>query len=154
MKILFLDVDGVLAPVGSDHQYIFAPECMEQLKRILSGVPDTRIVVSSSWREGFSLFHFGWLWRQHGIGPDWVIDNTPVLDGQPRSEEIKAWLRDSGARYGVDSYAVLDDEPEWLEGLPAEAVFACEGEVGLTEECAGRVKDYLDRPDDQGAVIR
>ena len=136
MKILFLDVDGVLAPVGSDHQCIFAPECVVQLKRILSKVPDTRIVLSTSWREGFSLFHFGWLWRQHGIGPDWVIDSTPVLEGQPRSEEIRAWLGDSGARHEVDRYAVLDDEPEWLEELPSEAVFACEACVGLTDAVA------------------
>ena len=123
MKILFLDVDGVIAPVGADHQYIFDPDCLTQLKRILSEVSNTRIVLSTSWREGFSLFHFGWLWRHHGIGPDWVIDSTPLLEDRPRSAEIQQWLQDSGPRYKVDRYAVLDDEPEWLEGLPIEALF-------------------------------
>lgn len=56
MNIIFLDIDSVLnygyeAPGRSrDEAYGFADALVANLKYILDSVPDTKIVVSSSWR--------------------------------------------------------------------------------------------------------
>ncbi|NCD34547.1 MAG: hypothetical protein EOL87_14175 [Spartobacteria bacterium] len=45
----------------------FAPECVRNLQAIIqSGLP-LRVVISSSWKAGFSLFKLGYIWRCHDM---------------------------------------------------------------------------------------
>ena len=58
MKVLFLDIDGVLLPFGGEHAadyhstsiVRFSEESMDALSEILEAVPDVEIVLSSTWR--------------------------------------------------------------------------------------------------------
>jgi len=52
-KVIFLDIDGVLATDDSDYIY-FDKKCVEVLNSILEQVP-AKIVVTSSWRLHFNL---------------------------------------------------------------------------------------------------
>lgn len=143
LNILFLDIDGVLNPDKANHQHIFAPSCVRQLRRILDAHPATHVVFSTSWRTGFSFFVLGWLWRQHDLPLQRVIGRTPEIETGLRGAEIEQWLQNAPLRskdHKVARYAVLDDEVEpILENIPAESVFACNPWDGLTEEVADRV---------------
>ena len=54
MNIIFLDIDGVLnyqiAGKTDNEKYGFVDECINNLRYIIESVPNTKIVVSSSWK--------------------------------------------------------------------------------------------------------
>jgi hypothetical protein len=143
LNVLFLDIDGVLNPDKTNHQYIFAPECVRQLRRILDADDQTHVVFSTSWRTGLSFFVLGWLWHRHDLPLKRVIGRTPDIKAEMRGAEIQQWLDDAPLRskeHKVRRFAVLDDEAEpILENIPARSVFACDPWHGLTEEVADRV---------------
>lgn len=143
LNVLFLDIDGVLNPDKANHQHVFAPGCVRQLRRILDHNPQTHVVFSTSWRTGFSFFVLGWLWRQHDLPLQRVIGRTPEIELEMRGAEIQKWLDNAPLRsreHKVHRYAVLDDEVEpILENIPAQSVFACDPWEGLTEEVADRI---------------
>jgi hypothetical protein len=143
LNVLFLDIDGVLNPEKTNHQHVFAPGCVRQLRRILDHNPQTHVVFSTSWRTGFSFFVLGWLWRQHDLPLQRVIGRTPEIENEMRGAEIQRWLDNAPLRskeHKVGRYAVLDDEvAPILEDIPAHSVFACDPWDGLTEEVADGV---------------
>ena len=143
LNVIFLDIDGVLNPLATDHPHVFSPACVQQLQRILSASPQTHVVFSTTWRYGLSFFALGWLWRQHDLPLGRVLGRTPELDPSHRGEEIQQWLAQAPRRsreHQVHRYAILDDEVEpILETLPASSVFACHPTDGLTPSIAERV---------------
>jgi hypothetical protein len=143
LNVLFLDIDGVLNPDGSEHPHVFATACVRQLRRILDASPQTHVVFSTTWRYGLSFFELGWLWRHHDLPLDRVLGRTPEIQSDRRGEEIHQWLESAPRRSSdnqVHRCAVLDDEPDLIRGhIPAGSVFACDPWHGLTEEVADRV---------------
>jgi hypothetical protein len=137
MKVLFLDIDGVLATcetfnhmaeVGVHHFCKFARGPVYQLNKVLEAT-GAEIVVSSSWRcDGprweALMEHFegqGVARRPIGRTPDLRLGLSAKSKLQPqRGDEIKAWLgidttlRESGIYTSpttdVESYAVIDDD--------------------------------------------
>jgi len=89
-RLLFLDIDGVL---HADHEQQLAR--LPVLEQYLVQMPDVRIVISSTWREDFSLAELQELFSpacQHQI-----IDVTPILsigyDQGGRQREIEQFLQ-------------------------------------------------------------
>ena len=129
MKVIFLDIDGVLVNRKSlmEASGIHAKgdeSCVAALNRII-GETDANIVVSSTWRTFGPMkmkdFLHGWGVRAR------IIDCTPDLSRQEgklyiakvRGDEIQAWL-DSYTRYPVESFVILDDDTDmapWATGL-------------------------------------
>lgn len=150
-NLIFLDVDGVLNPVDGSHEHVFAPDCVRSLKAILESVPNTRVVWSTSWRSGFSLFRLGWLWSHHGFDHERVLGGTPELESQDcyavRGREIVQWLAGRTlplAQLRLNRYAVIDDEVEHIQReVPDENLFRCETQVGLTAAIAQAVSHFL-----------
>ena len=120
MKVIFLDIDGVLnhqkhyewlmntnepPPMQRTYPYTeFNPESCRLLKEIIWET-DAKIVVSSSWRlDGEarlnSLFKFFGLPR--------IYSTTPCLN-TARGIEIGAWL---AAHPEVGGYVILDDDED------------------------------------------
>ena len=92
-KVIFLDFDGVLntenyqaklrsegKPQWDDFGQVFDPEAVENLKMVLDAVPDTLLVINSSWKlEGHGKMKELWQTRGlpgkiHGVTPDYVPD--------------------------------------------------------------------------------
>ena len=150
-NLIFLDVDGVLNPIDGSHEHVFAPDCVRSLQGILEAVPNTRVVWSSSWRSGFSLFRLGWLWRHHGFDHELVLGGTPELESADcyavRGREIVQWLAGRTlplAQLRLNRYAVIDDEMEHIQReIPAENLFHCESQGGLTAAIAQAVSLFL-----------
>ena len=128
MKIIFLDIDGVLNNEDSDIVYLqegsvcvggfFCPELVVRLNTIIQ---ETRasIVLSSTWRLGLDLesaqklmVELGVIGRVVGI-TDHIWDNHVF-----RGNEIYKWIRDNedlvGKYYDFSDYLILDDDSDML----------------------------------------
>lgn len=133
MKVLFLDIDGVLnstrsciAHFGYPHGFTDAQLAMFDLVAVgliqrLCQVNGISVVVSSSWRINHTWQEIG---RALGLP---TIDSTPRLVGS-RGKEIAAWLEQHPE---VQRYAIVDDDSDML---PEQTPFFVKtnGEEGLT----------------------
>lgn len=135
MKIIFLDIDGVLnckhTPNPRGFPYVVDKELLARyLKLVAKAAAET--VLISTWRHDpvgrLAARHYG-------------VPFTDVISDMPkstRSKEIEAWLKQHPE---VSRYAVLDDENDQLDDLP---LFQPSTRTGLTEEIADRLAAYLD----------
>lgn len=116
MKVIFLDIDGVLnediTPSRTKSRVIFIDEeKLLRLKRIVDAT-GAEIVLSSTWRydRDDARYNGDFLELQtafHEVGLDFY-SYTPVdAIGIRRGMEIKAWL---GLHPEVKRYIILDDE--------------------------------------------
>lgn len=158
MKVLFLDVDGVLNSEQTffrskgerEDSYLIDPFMALLIARIVEAT-DCKIVLSSSWRhhpEGVKKVERR-VWR--------VMDITPTILSTreereectkkglswatlcERGREIQAWLE---SHPEVERYAILDDDSDMLEEqLPN--FFKTSWQQGITEEIADNVIMHL-----------
>lgn len=148
MKLIFLDVDGVLNShesyerlIGSGKGGILGvdPIYLERFNRIIKETK-AKIVLSSTWRKGD--------WRKElaegGFDIDLIIDVTPIMplpggaESMERGKEIAQWLHYT--RKNITKYAILDDDSDFL---PEQPLFKTTWKKGLTEEVTQAVIDYL-----------
>lgn len=139
MKILFLDVDGVLNRCGMSGTGTLESDKVQLLMRIVSRT-GCRIVISSTWRKHADL-RVRLIRMAEDIGAE-IAGWTPVLEERagvlwkaaPRWHEIKAWLLEHPE---VERYAILDDDAD-MSGLP-HAIVRTNSLEGLTEALAEEV---------------
>jgi hypothetical protein len=138
MRIIFLDIDGVLITPQSGFRggskgglfWYFVPRCLGVLNFILEVVPGSRIVISGSMRKIFnSTEDMIKSLEDRGITPGRIIDRTPSLgQSKCRGREINLWLKDN-RDLDIKSFVILDDDNDidphmdrwvrttWLGGL-------------------------------------
>lgn len=110
MRVLFLNVDGVLNRTGYQPVQSFGlrswiePELASRLSIVLART-DARIVMSSDWRVGRTLERIGEELNAAGI-PAPVLGKTPELGG-PRWREIEAWMAEQSL--AREQVAIIDD---------------------------------------------
>jgi hypothetical protein len=107
-RVVFLDFDGVLAPIRAWDRYgDLDPACVQVLNEILArGGAD--VVVSSTWRHGRTVGDLQAMLDAHGFAGR-VVDKTPAdLRGARRGDEIAAWL----AAHAVDGFVIVDDHAD------------------------------------------
>jgi HAD domain in Swiss Army Knife RNA repair proteins len=124
-RVLFLDVDGVLNRLDPDTEELLTvaapgmrtPHVVElnvvrALNAAIAGCPDTRIVVSSTWREDFASPEDFCV--QAAVDPallhaDWRTKFSPEPDSpRSRPDEIEEWL---SRHPEVRDWVILDDTP-------------------------------------------
>lgn len=139
MKVLFLDVDGVL---NNYHMRNFGeafsqPSC-DALNTILERVPDLKIVISSAWRI-WGREYMQKILVKNGVSLSQgkVIDITGQEQGI-RGYQIQCWL---DRNPGVTKFAILDDETDM--GPLLDRLVKTNGYVGLTSAEADKVVDLL-----------
>ena len=123
MKVLFLDVDGVLnstqrAKAGFSYETL-DPRAIHWLQYIAAN--SVAIVVSSSWRNHYPKEELVERLRVP------VFGTTPWLRGPPRGTEIAVWL---GQHPSVDRYAIIDDDNDMLP-VQQEHYVKTEHETGM-----------------------
>jgi hypothetical protein len=140
-RIVFLDFDGVLNSEQSTQQlgtrYRFARSSVEALNGVLRQ-SEARIVITSSWRESWSLRENAEFLERDGVLPARVVGKTPNL-GQERGLEIEAWLR--GSPYAVLSFVILDDQDDMA--MHRERLVQVNSAVGLSLAQAQRAIELL-----------
>jgi HAD domain in Swiss Army Knife RNA repair proteins len=138
MKVLFLDIDGVLnseeyaLSLGKGGMLGINPESVKILDRIIDET-GAKIVISSSWRGSSDLLAD----IRNTVGE--YIDITPRLSGI-RGTEVREWLRNHHLE--VSRYAILDDDSDFFKYQP---LFKTTWKKGLTDEIADKVIEYLNK---------
>jgi hypothetical protein len=93
IKIIFLDIDGVLNLCYPKHDKfgrIFHPHFVDNLKMIIDET-DAKIVISSTWRaDGIERLRELWKYRNY---PGEIIDITPFSKSRIRGKEINFMVK-------------------------------------------------------------
>lgn len=131
MKVIFLDIDGVLnngntfssqrealieEAIDKDGlsfsdamaKYMIEKHLVDNLNSIVNET-GAKIVISSTWRKGSSIDRLQYIFNLHGFVGE-IIDKTPVLDTF-RGTEIQKWL-DENKQLGVEKFIILDDDDD------------------------------------------
>lgn len=132
MKILFLDVDGVLNNAASAAEGIdLIAEKVLLVARICEET-GASIVISSTWRKLYSLDVLSEMLRRVGLRSTPVIDVTPEFHNGHRGEEIQHWLDEHP---DVTDFVIIDDDSDMLDKQKPFFV-QTRWEMGLTTRCA------------------
>lgn len=146
MKVLFLDIDGVVNNVHTRERYAdtymlgIDTELAKIVKDIIAKT-SCKVVLSSSWRQGAPLRE----WVRGNVCE--FIDVTPDFQRGaraglvPRNLEIQSWL----SSHKVKRFAILDDFAEAEIPWCKEAFFKTDWQTGLTPYIAERVIEYLNK---------
>lgn len=169
MKVLFLDIDGVLnnpgtycedAPwrheEGERLRVPVEPSCMARLNRLVA-VTGAKIVISSSWRLFARWEELGPALTRYGLVAD-VIGETPDLVNDP--VWLEAWRTREGAPFAYERMERGTEIAEWLAAHPEVTAFVilddcddmagvkhrlvlCDPTVGLDDPDVERAKRML-----------
>lgn len=143
MKVLFLDIDGVVNCVTTAQRHRGAigidPYMALLVDRIIHAT-GCDVVLSSTWR----------LWEKSREEVEKqvckfidITKSMPLKGGaemHERGKEIAEWL---SRHPEVERYAILDDSCDFM---PEQPLFKTSWSTGLTQEIANEVIDYLNRP--------
>lgn len=142
MKVIFLDIDGVLnnlehcikldkllgkeqywALFRAVSQMPFDYQSCLLIKRLMKET-DAKVVLSSTWRANIKNIEIIEKFAQINIS-----DRTPILN-TIRGEEIKKYLLEHP---DITQYVIIDDDSDML---PEQTKYLCltNGEIGFTEE--------------------
>lgn len=166
MKIIFLDIDGVMNMYGSssrtfmkDYGQHIEPHIVNRLNYICENVKDLRFVISSSWRsnmedlekqlkeQGFKYWH---LVIDKTCKPLLVTDREPSYNLKDdylysfRGQQINEWLD----RNKVTKYLAIDDEISDICGdkcnvINKDCVYKIDGNEGLLHKDAINIINYF-----------
>ena len=169
IKIIMLDIDGVMNSIQSNYWYKLlgfdekqdwldyrsfdnpeelhpldkklCPMACSNLKLILNQYPDIRIVISSTWRKSRSVEKFNTIFKYYKItDKDLVIDKTPVLHTQ-RGYEIEHWLKNTN--YQIEDFVILDDDSDMGPYLDTPHFIKTNYKVGLDYTIFEKMDKYF-----------
>lgn len=141
MKVIFLDIDGVLNnrksmndafnngifPTGNAMMHTVDPDCVDRLKKFVE-TTGASIVVSSTWRIFMDEVHRAFKWCKWEDAP--IIGRTGKFGA--RGLEIDEWLKHNPQ---VTKYVIFDDDS--FDIHQKTKLVKTAHEVGLTDEdCA------------------
>jgi hypothetical protein len=143
--VIFLDIDGVLAPIRRWDRYgDLDRACMQVLNEIVAR-GDADVVVSSTWRYGKTVAELQAMLESAGFAGR-VVDKTPTaLAGADRGAEIAAWL----SEHAVSGFVIVDDHAD-MGALRTHLVQTHPGQ-GLQPADVPRAIAVLMRPPNGGA---
>lgn len=159
MKVIFLDIDGVLNNLScygkgqtADVYTRADSRCVEALNRVTKET-GARIVVSSVWRHaGLKkirdiLRAWGVTGKVIGCTPDLArkAQDSALYLATQRGDEIQAWLDAHAERARVDGFCIIDDDADMKHLLPK--LVQTDFDHGLTQAHAERVIAMLSTTD-------
>jgi len=135
MKIIFLDIDGVLNNYNSyvkETRIVWEKECVDRLNKITDKT-GAKIVISSTWR--FQEHHVHAYENDMGIKGE-IIDKTPRSTNilSCRGDEIWLWLQEHPE---VEKFVILDDSSDMRDMF--KYLIQTNPEFGLTDSDVERV---------------
>ena len=157
MKVIFLDIDGVLVTRKSlqhDHDTItqpwaisgarrthlalssFDPEAVKNLNWLIEA-SGAGLVISSVWRIYRTVGQLREIFAEEGVEGD-VLGATMILRDDdrteyPRGSEIQWWLHSNP---GVEGFCILDDDSYDIAPLFPDRLVKLDTKIGLTRESA------------------
>ncbi|MBO4984844.1 MAG: hypothetical protein J6C87_04285 [Bacteroides sp.] len=112
---------------------MFTPKNIENLKFIIDATR-AKVVISSSWRGGISLWGLLKMWEKRKI-PGEVVGITPIINGN-KSIEIDKWQ----SRHICHKYVIVDDMDFHQFAMHHHRyLVSCNGRKGLLKKDAQKV---------------
>jgi hypothetical protein len=146
MIIIFLDIDGVLAPHPESCKkpnidkfgYAFDADCVYWLNKLIKET-NAKIVISSSWREMFKTSDDAKLCLENrGVIPNLAINYKTINDPQGyRGWELQQYVNFDFDETHTDKYVILEDEMFDMLYIHRNNIVECDSKVGFGE------KEYL-----------
>ena len=147
MKIIFLDIDGVL-----NHEAFYKERFERRYEEgaipypyseidknsVLCTQTNAKVVISSSWRHSGLEFCKEVL-ENSGFTGD-IIDITPDLPNNPRGNEIHKWITDNET--SITRYIILDDDYDMM-GWQKDHFIQIDRFVGLTLDDVEKATNIL-----------
>lgn len=141
MRVVFLDIDGVLNRTRHATHVRVDPDLVDRLRRLVLQT-DALIVLSTFWRHFEEYIKY--VLNRHGIPAERVIGRTPgtsdasslsaTAEDQTkyadRAAEIHAWLCEHPV---VSKFVILDDRPTAADEALAPYFVQTDAGFGLTE---------------------
>ena len=120
MKVIFLDIDGVLVTRNSiKYQYLnfpddtsirFSKKAVKNLNKLIR-LTEAKIVISSTWRLFHSLEELQNIFKKQSIKGEVIsttsVERATVEEDIPRGQKITDWL---GQHPEVEQYIIIDDD--------------------------------------------
>lgn len=120
MKVIFLDIDGVLVTRNSIiYQYLnfpddtsirFSRKAVKNLNKLIR-LTKAKIVISSTWRLFHSLEELKNIIKKQGISGEIIsttsVEKATIEEGIPRGQKISDWLEQHPE---VEQYVIIDDD--------------------------------------------
>jgi hypothetical protein len=132
MKVIFLDIDGVLVTGDywkqlelenktardEDHHHLFSPSCVANLEKLIEET-DAKIIVSSTWR---------WLgedklieiFKRRGVTGDIIgitslerMKENGIYSGESRGRQIQEYIEEN--KDDIENYVIIDDDSDMLD---------------------------------------
>ena len=139
MKLLFLDIDGVLNWGGTTHMLGvghphnnagqgcigLCPERIARLNKIFAAHPDVKVVISSTWRHSWiygvyeSFDELKELLKKHGITQEIVGRTRSYFSSISRGEEVREYVETFEERHPgekLEAFVALDDDTSGWQG--------------------------------------
>lgn len=144
MKVLFLDIDGVLNIANGVYERgkLYKPAVIN-LEYLLNKIPELKIVISSSWRHK-GIDEVRNMLKESGIDPRKIIDITGNEQSEDerdhRGFQVECWLKKHPE---VKNFAILDDQSDFVP-LKNKLVKTNSYE-GLTQRKVEELIDILNR---------
>jgi len=148
---IFLDIDGVLVPEKKFEQPVlptdmikFDPVCLNEFENVLRRYPNAKIVISSSWREMYSLQKISSLFSPD-IGVR-VVGVTPCLhpivieeNKHIRHQGVLEYLKQNNEEN--PQWVAIDDIADFYE--PGSPVVVTDAYYGFNSNSAQILDRYL-----------
>ena len=136
MKVIFLDIDGVLNSAQSAIYHNFRTDPIESQFDVLCPISlallqyiveqtKSKIVISSTWRKYQSFDDLVNFFKKYNID---VVGKTPILN-TVRGLEIKHWLEKHPK---VNDFIILDDDSDMDEYTQTDHFIKTSHQVGLS----------------------
>lgn len=151
MKLIFLDIDGVLnsrqssayysrLPEELENEYTLCPIAISNLRHILEKHPDCHLVISSTWRKSRSLKTLKEIFDYYEISKEKVISKTPILDTL-RGVEIHKWLQESKIK--PTHFVILDDDKDMDRYLDTIHFIHVDNRIGFSWKEVDKILKYF-----------
>ena len=138
MKLLFLDIDGVMTNddtiINPSQLISFSPSCVDVLNQILR-THDLKIILTSSWRTVFDAEKQNQFFIENGIIQT-PAGQTPSISNLKRGLEIKKYLEKRNPTH----FLILDDME--ITGFPNNFLHINPA-TGLTNEHIPMINEIL-----------
>jgi hypothetical protein len=151
LRVIFLDIDGVLNRTKEATHIRIDEDCVQRLKTLIEHT-DAKVVLSTFWRHFDEYITY--ILHREGIAADVVIGRTPGRTGSQhlsasaadeaqyasRAAEIKTWLAQHPE---VTQFVILDDRPSAADASLQAHFVQTLSDHGLTDADVVRCSELL-----------
>ncbi len=120
MKVIFLDIDGVLVTRNSiKYQYLnfpdetnirFSKKAVKNLNKLIR-LTEAKVVISSTWRLFHSLEKLQNIFEEQKIKGEIIsttsVEKASIEEDIPRGQKIADWLSENT---NIEKYVIIDDD--------------------------------------------